>query len=95
MAPPAIWSHFESLKDPRVERTRRHELMDIVIVSILAVVCNADGWSEIVDYANTKEARLELFRVRWRAAGRSRHARMGGGHLLRKKRSSRAYTPPA
>jgi predicted transposase YbfD/YdcC len=61
MVPPAIWSHFESLKDPRVERTRRHELMDIVIVSILAVVCNADGWSEIVDYANTKEAWLRTF----------------------------------
>jgi hypothetical protein len=44
MLPPALWSHFESLKDPRVERTRRHELMDSVILSILAVVCNADGW---------------------------------------------------
>ncbi|MFC1643354.1 transposase family protein [Myxococcota bacterium] len=37
MAPLARWTHFESLKDPRVERTRRHELMDIVILSILAV----------------------------------------------------------
>ena len=35
--------------------------MDIVIVSILAVVCNADGWSEIVDYAKTKEAWLRTF----------------------------------
>jgi len=61
MVPPAIGSHFESLKDPRVERTRRHELMDIVIVSILAVVCNADGWSEIVDYAQTQEAWLRTF----------------------------------
>jgi predicted transposase YbfD/YdcC len=61
MVPLAIWSHFEGLKDPRVERTRRHELMDIVIISLLAVVCYADGWSEIVDYAKTKESWLRTF----------------------------------
>ena len=29
MVPLAIWSHFESLKDPRVERTRRHERLPV------------------------------------------------------------------
>ncbi|MFC1641230.1 transposase family protein [Myxococcota bacterium] len=38
MAPLATGTHFENLKDPRVERTRRHELMDIVFISILAVI---------------------------------------------------------
>ncbi|MBN1612770.1 MAG: hypothetical protein JW940_39475 [Polyangiaceae bacterium] len=31
MEPPAIWAHFESLKDLRVERTRRHKLQDILV----------------------------------------------------------------
>ena len=61
MVPLAMWSHFESLKEPRVERTRRHDLMDIVIISLLAVDCYADGWSEIVDYAKTKESWLRTF----------------------------------
>jgi hypothetical protein len=37
MEAPPIWSHFEALQDPRVERTRRHRLMDIVIISVLSV----------------------------------------------------------
>jgi hypothetical protein len=55
MERPAIWSHFESLKDPRVERTRRHQLVDIVIISVLAVVAGADGWSDIVQFAEDRQ----------------------------------------
>jgi len=61
MAPLSIWTHFESLKDPRVERTRRHKLMDIVVISVMAVICNADGWDEIVLYAKQREEWLRTF----------------------------------
>lgn len=61
MEPPAIWSHFDSLTDPRVKRTRRHELQDIVVISILAVISNADGWGDIVEFGQTKEAWLRTF----------------------------------
>ena len=61
MQPPAIWDHFESLKDPRVERTRRHKLMDIVVMSVMAVICYADGWSDIHDFGKAREAWLREF----------------------------------
>lgn len=61
MAPPAFWTHFESLEDPRVERTRRHQLIDIVVVSVLAVIAGADGWTDIALYGRTKEAWLRTF----------------------------------
>ena len=61
MQPPAIWEHFESLKDPRVARTRRHKLMDIVIMSVMAVICYADGWSDIHDFGKAREAWLREF----------------------------------
>jgi len=57
----SIWTHFESLKDPRVERTRRHKLMDIVVISVMAVICYADGWDDIVEYAKVREAWLRTF----------------------------------
>jgi predicted transposase YbfD/YdcC len=60
MEAPPIWSHFEALQDPRVERTRRHRLMDIVIISVLSVVAGADGWSDIVQFA---EDRLDWFKT--------------------------------
>jgi predicted transposase YbfD/YdcC len=61
MEPPAIWSHFENLKDPRVERTRRHQLIDIVIISVLAVVAGADGWSDIVQFAEDRQDWFKTF----------------------------------
>lgn len=61
MPPLSVWTHFESLKDPRVERTRRHKLMDIVVVSVMAVISFADGWDDIVEYAKVREAWLRTF----------------------------------
>lgn len=61
MQPLSVWTHFESLKDPRVERTRRHKLMDIVVISVTAVISYADGWDDIVEYAKVREEWLRTF----------------------------------
>lgn len=31
--------HFSSLTDPRVERTKEHNLEDIIFITIAAVIC--------------------------------------------------------
>lgn len=36
--------HFDEIEDPRVERTKRHKLTDILTIAILAVICGADSW---------------------------------------------------
>jgi hypothetical protein len=46
---------FDGLPDPRMERTRLHSLRDIVIPSILAVICGADGFVQIEDFGKAKE----------------------------------------
>src|SRR5262249_33838706 len=44
--------------------TRRHLLVDIVVIAISAVVCGAEGWEDIVEFAHAKQdwlkQRLEL-----------------------------------
>ena len=47
MALPFITEFFGNLPDPRVERTRHYPLIEIVAVSVLAVMCGAEGWSDI------------------------------------------------
>ncbi len=42
-----IADHFREIEDPRIERTKRHKLIDIITITICAVICGADGWSEI------------------------------------------------
>ena len=36
--------HFAEIDDPRIERTKRHKLIDILTIAILAVICGADSW---------------------------------------------------
>lgn len=54
----AMASHFESIEDPRVERTRKHTLVDILCLSICAVIAGAEGWEDIEEFGLQKEAWL-------------------------------------
>ena len=56
-----LHSIFESLEDPRVERTKRHQLLDIILIAILGVLCGAEGWVDIETFGNTREAWLKTF----------------------------------
>jgi predicted transposase YbfD/YdcC len=47
---------FAQVKDPRVERTKRHQLRDIIIIAICGVICGAEGWVEIEEFGKAKEA---------------------------------------
>lgn len=47
---------FGQVEDPRVERTRRHRLRDIIIIAICGVICGAEGWVEIEEFGKAKEA---------------------------------------
>lgn len=52
---------FAPLVDPRVERTRHHQLLDIILIAICAVVCGADGWTEVEAFGKTKKKWLKRF----------------------------------
>src|SRR5215212_10384301 len=56
-----LFDHFTSLKDPRVERTKLHALMDIVTLTICGVLCGADGWDDIHFYACSLEPWYRTF----------------------------------
>lgn len=44
MARPKWLTYFDDLPDPRVERTRRHKLSDILVIMLLAAICDCQGW---------------------------------------------------
>jgi predicted transposase YbfD/YdcC len=53
--------HFAELTDPRIDRSRLHELLDIVAIAICAVVAGADSWDDIEDFGNAKHDWLKTF----------------------------------
>lgn len=53
---------FEDLTDPRRKSgNMRHELLDIVVISICGVICGAESWEEIEEYGKMKEPWLNSF----------------------------------
>jgi predicted transposase YbfD/YdcC len=56
-----LFDHFSDLSDPRIDRTKRHSLLDIIGLSICAVICGADGWTAIEEYGHAKQTWLKQF----------------------------------
>lgn len=50
---------FATVEDPRVERTKRHKLLDIIILAICGVICGAEGWVEIEEFGKAKKEWLK------------------------------------
>jgi predicted transposase YbfD/YdcC len=52
--PRTLVEHFSSITDPRIDRTKRHKLIDILAISICATICGAEGWEEFELFGNSK-----------------------------------------
>jgi predicted transposase YbfD/YdcC len=53
--------HFGDMPDPRIERSKRHKLLDIIMIAICAVICGADDWVEVAMFGEAKEAWFRPF----------------------------------
>ena len=60
-SPMSIQSYFRQITDPRVERTRAYELLDIIVIAICAVICGADDWVEIAEWGEGNVTWLREF----------------------------------
>lgn len=60
----AGWSlldYFAELPDPRLARSRRHSLLDIVTIALCAAICGADSWVHVELFGKSKREWLETF----------------------------------
>lgn len=54
--------HFQGIEDPRLDNhNQRHELLDILVIAILATICGADTWTEVSEFGQAKEDWLKHF----------------------------------
>lgn len=55
----SIQAFFSQIEDPRVERTKRHKLIDIIVIAVCAIICGAEGWESMQTYGESKKEWLE------------------------------------
>lgn len=53
--------HFSIIPDPRSHINQKHLLIDILFISVCAVICGAKGWNEIAEFAKCRYDWLKQF----------------------------------
>ena len=51
----SVMDYFRELEDPRIDRSKRHQLLDIITIAICAVICGADSWVYVEMFGESKE----------------------------------------
>ena len=59
--PKSLFDHFVVIQDPRDDKKRHHLLIDMIVIAITAVICGADGWTQVEAFGKAKEAWFRRF----------------------------------
>jgi len=51
----SLHHYFGQLPDPRIQRNKKHLLIDIIVLSIIAVICGAESWDSIEMFGKSKK----------------------------------------
>lgn len=53
--------HFQDLPDPRVDRTKEHELIDILIIAVCTLLCGGESFNDMEDFGKAKQEWFKTF----------------------------------
>lgn len=59
----SVVRHFAALADPRMERTRRHHLGDIIVIAICGFACGCKSWEQVAIYGRKNADWFKTFLV--------------------------------
>lgn len=55
----SLHRHFKWIPDPRTGNNKKHNLTEIIILSVLSVLCGTDSWYEMEEFCQEKEEFLK------------------------------------
>jgi len=57
----SIVEHFQTLEDPRIDRTKKHLLLDILVIALCALLTGGEGFQDMELFGKSKQAWLQTF----------------------------------
>ena len=57
----SLIEHFKTLPDPRVHRTKAHELVDVLTIGICTLLCAGESFNDMEDFGLAKEEWFKTF----------------------------------
>ncbi|MCP5517662.1 MAG: transposase family protein [Verrucomicrobiales bacterium] len=73
----SLLAHSCGLPDSRINRRKRHELPDILVIAICSLLCGAEGFNAMEDFGKAKEPWFRQFLSRNDSVTRSRRRAVG------------------
>jgi predicted transposase YbfD/YdcC len=59
--PPSLLTHFQNLPDPRVNRRKEHDLIDVLVIAICTLLCGGESFNDMEDFGLAKEDWFKTF----------------------------------
>ena len=56
-----LLEHLSVIRDPRIDRNRKHDLSERLLVAVCAAISGAEGGADLVEFAQAKEDGLRRF----------------------------------
>jgi predicted transposase YbfD/YdcC len=57
----SLIEYFENLPDPRVNRTKDHDLIDVLIIAVCALLCAGESFNDMEDFGKAKQDWFKTF----------------------------------
>jgi len=57
----SLIEYYKDLPDPRVDRTKAHDLVDILVIAICALLCGAETFNDMEDFGQAKQEWFKTF----------------------------------
>jgi predicted transposase YbfD/YdcC len=57
----SLITHFQDLPDPRVDRTKDHDLIDILVIAICTLLCGGESFNDMEDFGHAKRDWFQKF----------------------------------
>jgi predicted transposase YbfD/YdcC len=58
---PSLIEHFQNLPDPRVNRTKDHDLIDVLIIGVCCILCGGESFNDMEDFGEAKHDWFKTF----------------------------------
>ncbi len=57
----SLIEHFQDLPDPRVDRTKDHDLIDLLVIAVCTLLCAGESFNDMEDFGHAKHDWFKTF----------------------------------
>jgi predicted transposase YbfD/YdcC len=61
LAKTSLVAHFASMSDPRIERRKDHDLIDVLVIAVCTLLCAGESFNDMEDFGNAKHDWFKTF----------------------------------